>query len=108
MSDRSSRVPVTFEPFVEINARFDPWHCCATCVDYGEDAKLAVLCREETNNELDMYLVLWDQEREQGLTDCVRRGRRSDARKRGQGQRLDQSHQSATIHLPNPRSNVLE
>jgi hypothetical protein len=55
----------TFEPFVEINTRFNPCNCCATSAAYGEDGKLAVLYREESNNERDMYLVLWDQERGQ-------------------------------------------
>jgi len=53
----------TFEPFIEINERFNPCNCCTTSSVYGEDGKLAVLYREETNNERDMYLVLWDQDR---------------------------------------------
>lgn len=52
----------TFEPFVELSTRFNPCNCCTTSAAYGEDGKLAVLYREETNNERDMYLVLWDQE----------------------------------------------
>ncbi len=55
----------TFEPFIEINSRFNPCNCCTTSAAYGADGKLAVLYREETNNERDMYLVLWDQERGQ-------------------------------------------
>ena len=51
----------TFEPLVEMNTRFDPCNCCTTSAAYGEDGKLAVLYREETRNERDMYLVLWDQ-----------------------------------------------
>jgi len=54
-----------FEPFIEINTRFNPCNCCTTSAAYGEDRKLAVLYREETNNERDMYLVLWDQDRGQ-------------------------------------------
>ena len=54
-----------FEPFIEINRRFNPCNCCTTSAAYGEDGKLAVLYREETNNERDMYLVLWDQARGQ-------------------------------------------
>jgi hypothetical protein len=53
----------TFEPFIEINRQFDPCNCCTTSASYGDDGKLAVLYREETNNERDMYLVLWDQDR---------------------------------------------
>lgn len=53
----------TFGPNVEINPRFNPCDCCTTSAAYGEDGRLAVLYREETNNERDMYLVLWDQAR---------------------------------------------
>ena len=55
----------SFEPFIEINTRWNPCNCCTTSAAYGEDGKLAMLYREETNNERDMYLVLWDQERGQ-------------------------------------------
>ena len=55
----------TFEPFIEINQQFNPCNCCTTSAAYGEDGKLAVLYREETNNERDMYLVVWDQDRGQ-------------------------------------------
>jgi hypothetical protein len=55
----------TFEPSAEINPRYNPCNCCTTSASYGEDGKLAVLYREETNDERDMYLVLWDQERGQ-------------------------------------------
>ena len=55
----------TFEPFVEIDTRFNPCNCCTTSAAYGEDGRLAVLYREETNNERDMYVVLWDPEKGQ-------------------------------------------
>ena len=55
----------TFDPFIEINTRFNPCNCCTTSAAYAEDGKLAVLYREETNNERDMYFVLWDQARGQ-------------------------------------------
>lgn len=55
----------TFSPNVEINPAYDPCNCCTTSAAYGTDGKLAVLYREETKNERDMYLVLWDQERSQ-------------------------------------------
>jgi hypothetical protein len=55
----------TFGSNVEINPAYDPCDCCTTSAAYGADGKLAVLYREETNNERDMYLVLWDQERNQ-------------------------------------------
>ena len=52
----------TFAPYVEIDPRYNPCNCCTTSAAYGEDGRLAVLYREETNNERDMYLVLWDQD----------------------------------------------
>jgi hypothetical protein len=55
----------TFGPNVEINPAYDPCDCCTTSAAYGADGKLAVLYREETKNERDMYLVLWDQGRSQ-------------------------------------------
>jgi hypothetical protein len=55
----------TFGPNVEINPAYDPCNCCTTSALFGTDGKLAVLYREETNNERDMYLVLWDQEQNQ-------------------------------------------
>jgi hypothetical protein len=51
----------TFAPWLEINPAYDPCNCCTTSAVYGADGKLAVLYREETNNDRDMYLVLWDQ-----------------------------------------------
>ena len=53
----------TFAPFVEINKSYDPCNCCTTSAVFGADGKLAILYREETNNERDMFLVLWDQEK---------------------------------------------
>ncbi len=55
----------TFGTNVEIDSTFDPCNCCTTSADYGADGKLAVLYREETNNNRDMFLVLWDQEQNQ-------------------------------------------
>jgi hypothetical protein len=54
-----------FAAHVEINPAYDPCNCCTTSAVYGADGRLAVLYREETNNERDMYLVLWDQARGQ-------------------------------------------
>ncbi len=48
---------------MEIDQHYNPCNCCTTSAAYGEDGKLAVLYREETNNERDMYLELWDQSR---------------------------------------------
>jgi hypothetical protein len=53
----------TFGPRVEINPAYDPCNCCTTSSAVGANGKLAVLYREETNNDRDMYLVLWDQSR---------------------------------------------
>ena len=51
----------TFGPAAEIDSTFDPCDCCTSSIAYGADGRLAVLYREETNNERDMHLVLWDQ-----------------------------------------------
>jgi hypothetical protein len=53
----------TFAPAVEIDRTYNPCNCCTTSAVYGADGRLAVLYREETGNERDMFLVLWDQER---------------------------------------------
>lgn len=63
----------TFGPNVEIDPHYNPCNCCTTSAAYGEDGRLAVLYREETNNERDMYLVLWDQST--GKTTRTRVGR---------------------------------
>jgi hypothetical protein len=53
----------SFDTFAELNPRYNPCNCCTTSAAYGEDGRLAVLYREETNNDRDMYVVLWDQNR---------------------------------------------
>ena len=55
----------TFGPTGEIDPALNPCNCCTTSSVYAADGRLAVLYREETNNERDMYLALWDQERNQ-------------------------------------------
>ena len=55
----------TFAPSIELDRHYNPCNCCTTSAAYGEDGRLAVLYREETNNDRDMYLVLWDQGRDQ-------------------------------------------
>lgn len=55
----------TFGPLAEIDASYDPCDCCTTRCTYAADGRLAILYREETNNERDMYLVLWDQAKSQ-------------------------------------------
>jgi hypothetical protein len=53
----------TFGPRVEIDPSYDPCNCCTTSAAFGADGRLAVLYREETNNERDMWMALWDQGR---------------------------------------------
>src|SRR5262245_56102661 len=64
----------TFADSVEINPAYDPCDCCTTSAVYTANGQLAVFYREETNNERDMYLVLWDQ-----ATGATSRTRISDA-----------------------------
>ena len=52
----------TFTPNAELNPAYNPCNCCTTRAAYGADGKLAILYREETNDERDMYLVLVDRE----------------------------------------------
>jgi hypothetical protein len=51
----------TFGESVEINPAYDPCNCCTTSAAYGADGRLAVLYREETNNDRDMHVAVWDQ-----------------------------------------------
>src|SRR6266516_2277640 len=51
----------TFSEYAEPNPAWDPCNCCTTAAAYGVDGELAVLYREETKNERDMFVVLWDQ-----------------------------------------------
>lgn len=51
----------TFTPYAEPNPEWNPCDCCTTASAYGADGKLAVLYREETNDDRDMYIVLLDQ-----------------------------------------------
>ncbi len=53
----------TFAPSVELDPGYDPCNCCTTSAVYRDDGRLAVLYREETRNERDMHVVLWDQSR---------------------------------------------
>jgi hypothetical protein len=52
----------TFASTMEIDPVLNPCNCCTTSSAYGADGRLAILYREETNNDRDMYLALWDQE----------------------------------------------
>lgn len=54
----------TFTTSREPNPTSDPCDCCTSAVAYGPDGRAALLYREETNNERDMYVVLWDRQKE--------------------------------------------
>jgi len=51
----------TYTANAELNPAWNPCDCCTTSAACGPAGKLAVIYREETNNERDIYLVLWDQ-----------------------------------------------
>jgi hypothetical protein len=48
----------TFTPGAELNPSYNPCPCCTTAATYGNDGKLAVLYREQTNDERDIQMVL--------------------------------------------------
>jgi len=48
----------TFTPDVEINSHYLPCECCTTSAVYGKDGNLALMYRERTNNDRDIYLVV--------------------------------------------------
>lgn len=58
----------TFTANAEINPAYDPCNCCTSRAAYGADGALAVLYREETNNERDMYLALLREDGRQSRT----------------------------------------
>lgn len=51
----------TFGEYAELNRAWNPCDCCTTAAAYGADGKLALLYREETDNERDMFVALSDQ-----------------------------------------------
>jgi len=51
----------TFIASAEFNPVWNPCDCCTTSAAYGADGKLAVLYREETDNERDMFVVFSDR-----------------------------------------------
>ncbi|MFO0893260.1 MAG: hypothetical protein U0790_29495 [Isosphaeraceae bacterium] len=53
----------TFAPTIELDRSSNPCNCCTTSATYLEPGKLAILYREETRNERDLYLIRWDQVR---------------------------------------------
>jgi hypothetical protein len=54
----------TFSAVSELNPAWNPCDCCTSAAAYGPDRKAAILYREETNNDRDMYVALWDQSSE--------------------------------------------
>jgi len=54
----------TFSSYAEPNPAWNPCDCCTTAAAYGADGKLALLYREETDNERDMFAVAFDQRTE--------------------------------------------
>jgi hypothetical protein len=48
----------TFTPDAEINPAYLPCECCTRSAVYGNDGNLALIYRERTNNERDIYLIL--------------------------------------------------
>ena len=48
----------TFSPGAELNPTYNPCPCCTTAVTYGADGKLALIYREQTNDERDIYEVV--------------------------------------------------
>ncbi len=55
----------TFTPNAELNSTYDPCNCCTTRTVYGTDGSLAVLYREETKNQRDMYVVILKKDGQQ-------------------------------------------
>jgi hypothetical protein len=51
----------TFTASAEINPAWNPCDCCTTAATYGADGRLALLYREETDNQRDLFVVVWDQ-----------------------------------------------
>ena len=48
----------TFSPGAEVNPTLNPCPCCTTAITYGTDGKLALLYREQTGDNRDIYMVL--------------------------------------------------
>lgn len=54
----------SFTASAEVDPAWNPCDCCTTSAAYGPDGKLALLYREETDNERDMYVIIWDPRRQ--------------------------------------------
>lgn len=53
----------TFSAAAELNPDWNPCDCCTTSVAFGTDGRSALLYREETDNERDIYVALWNPTR---------------------------------------------
>jgi hypothetical protein len=51
----------TFTPNAELNVSYDPCNCCTTRSVYSANGDLAILYREKSNDDRDMYLVIQDK-----------------------------------------------
>ena len=51
----------TFTANAELNPAYDPCNCCTTRALYRPDGDLAILYREKSNDDRDMYLVIRDR-----------------------------------------------
>lgn len=56
----SSDAGKTFGEVIAIDPALDPCNCCTTASVYTADGQVALLYREETDNQRDMYLAFWD------------------------------------------------
>lgn len=48
----------TFTPNAELNTAYDPCNCCTTRATYAANGDLAILYREKTNDDRDMFVVV--------------------------------------------------
>lgn len=53
----------TFSAYAELNPAWNPCDCCTTSTAYGPDGRSALLYREETDNERDIFVSLSDRSR---------------------------------------------
>ena len=53
----------TFSASAELNPAWNPCDCCTTSTAFGADGRAALLYREQTDNERDIYVALWNPTR---------------------------------------------
>ena len=51
----------SFTPNAELNPAYDPCNCCTTRAVYAPNGELAILYREQRNDDRDLYLVIQDK-----------------------------------------------